>query len=328
MPFRLRGGPVGIGGSIGIATYPDDGATAELLLRHADIALYEAKASGRSTWQAFAPAGGLRERRRLLLEQDLRAAVAAGSFGLLYQPICETIGGEIVGFEALLRWDHPERGAVSPGEFIPLAEEIGVIGDLQQWVIETACAEAAGWARPVSIAINISPGWLREPNAVEALRVVLARTGLACARVALEVTEAVLLQEDDSLLSTLGALRVLGAKLVLGDFGVSSASLSHLGRFAFDQVKIDRSFMRALNSDRQARALVEAMLAVAHARGLDVVAEGVETQEQLTMLRHLQCDHVQGFLLGRPQTGEWTREMLRDIAMRESEAAARQRALL
>jgi diguanylate cyclase (GGDEF)-like protein len=322
-PFRLRSGPAVIGASIGIATYPEDGATPELLLRHADIALYQAKASGRMAWRVYAPEGGLRERRRFVLEQDLREAVAERRFTLSYQPICDLTNGDPIGFEALLRWNHPDRGAVSPLEFIPLAEETGLIGELQLWVIETACAEAATWARPAGISINVSPAWLRTPGAVESLRGVLARTGLAPARLALEVTEAVLLPEDDMLLSRLGGMRVLGARLVLDDFGTSPGSLGHLGRFAFDQVKIDRSFMRALNSDRQARALVEAMLAIAHARGLEVVAEGVETQEQLSMLRHLRCDYVQGFLLGHPQSGERTRQELWDMVAREGEALER-----
>ncbi len=310
LPYLVNGELVRIGASIGVAFYPTDGATVELLLRNADTALYEAKSVGRNAWRAYASEDGLRERHRAQMELDLREAVETQQFTLAYQPICDTQTGQPVAFEALLRWNHKQRGPTSPAEFIPVAEQTGLIVPLGRWVIETACAEAATWARPMHVAVNLSPSWFRGTDLLAHLAEVLRRTGLAPERLDLEVTEGVLLEKSDHVISIMQSLRGMGVRMVLDDFGSAHSSLSYLRNFPFDQVKIDRSFMRALNSDRQARALVEAMLAMARALGLEVVAEGVETQEQLAMLRHMKCGNVQGFLLGRPQTAEITRQGL------------------
>jgi EAL domain-containing protein (putative c-di-GMP-specific phosphodiesterase class I) len=219
-----------------------------------------------------------------------------------------------VGFEALLRWTHPSRGPISPAEFIPIAEQTGLIIPLGRWVIEVACAEAAAWAMPLHIAVNLSPAQFRDHDLLGSVQEILSRTGLLPSRLGLEVTEGLLLEDADDVVKTMQALRAMGIRMVLDDFGTAHSSLSYLRGFPFDAIKIDRSFLRALNSDAQARALVEAMLAMARALGLDVVGEGVETQEQLALLCHLQCRWVQGYLLGRPAPSDETRERIWKLA--------------
>ena len=313
-PYSIGEQTVRIGVSIGIATFPADGDTAEELLRNADAALYKAKGAGRDTWRAYASEDGQRQHARMALELDFRAAVATGQFTLAYQPICDAVSGVPVSFEALARWNHPVRGAISPAEFIPIAEQTGLIVPLGRWILETACAEAAIWAVPVRIAVNLSPVQFREGSLVPFVRDALARTGLAPERLDLEVTEGLLLDDADDVVKTMNALRGMGIRMVLDDFGTSHSNLSYLRGFPFEVVKIDQSFMRALTTDRQARALVEAILAMARALGLEVIGEGVETPEQLALLRHLQCRLVQGYLLGRPAPAEETRDWIWELA--------------
>jgi len=315
MPYILGGDSARVGVSIGIATYPADGGTAEQLLRNADRALYMAKAAGRNTWRAYTSEEGQREHRRMLLEQDFRSAVELQQFTLAYQPICDAATSEPVGFEALLRWTHPSRGPISPAEFIPIAEQTGLIIPLGRWVIEVACAEAAAWAMPLHIAVNLSQAQFRDHDLLGSVQEILSRTGLLPSRLGLEVTEGLLLEDADDVVKTMQALRAMGIRMVLDDFGTAHSSLSYLRGFPFDAIKIDRSFLRALNSDPQARALVEAMLAMARALGLDVVGEGVETQEQFALLCHLQCRWVQGYLLGRPAPSDETRERIWKLAV-------------
>lgn len=322
-PHLLGGHHVMVGVSIGIAVYPLDGGTVEQLLRNGDAALYQAKAGGRNRWCAYASDVGDRKRHRMALESDLREAVEKHQFSLAYQPICDAVTTEPVAFEALLRWNHPLRGTVSPGEFVPLAEQTGLIVDLGRWALEAACAEAAAWALPMRIAVNLSPAQFRDPGLLGFITDMLARTGLAATRLELELTEGLLLEQTEGVVGVMQALRDLGVRMVLDDFGTANSNLSYLRGFPFDAVKIDRSFLRALSSDRQARALVEAMLTMSHALGLDMVGEGVETQEQLSMLRHLQCDRVQGYLLGRPEPAEVAREGLWQRAARRADAGAR-----
>lgn len=322
-PHLIGGHRVMVGVSIGIATYPLDGSTVEQLLRNGDAALYQAKAGGRNRWCAYASDVGDRERHRMALASDLREAVGTRQFTMAYQPICDVTTSEPVAFEALLRWNHPLRGAVPPGEFIPLAEQTGLIVELGRWALETACAEAAAWALPATVAVNLSPAQFRDPNLLGFITDVLARTGLAATRLELELTEGLLLEQTEGVVGVMQALRELGVRMVLDDFGTANSNLSYLRGFPFDVVKIDRSFLRALNSDRQARALLEAMLTMARALGLDVVGEGVETPEQLSMLRHLQCDRVQGYLLGRPEPAEVVREGLWQRASRRGDVVKR-----
>jgi diguanylate cyclase (GGDEF)-like protein len=314
LPYQIGRHEVLIGLSIGIAIFPGDGATAEELLRNADTALYKAKAAGRDTWRAYASEDGRRQQDRIALELDFRAAVANRQLTLAYQPICEAATSTPVAFEALLRWNHPTRGEISPVEFIPLAEQTGLIIPLGLWVIETACAEAATWAVPLRIAVNLSPAQFHERELVSSIREVLARTGLSPRRLELEVTEGLLIDDLDDVVKTMNELRGMGIRMVLDDFGTAHSNLSYLRGLPFEAVKIDRGFMRALNTDRQARALVEAILAMAKALGLEVVGEGVETQEQLALLCHLQCRFVQGYLLGRPAPAAETRNRIWQLA--------------
>jgi diguanylate cyclase (GGDEF)-like protein len=314
LPYVIGGETVRIGVSIGIAAFPSDGGTAEELLRNADTALYKAKAAGRDIWVAYASEDGRLRHARMALELDFRTAVATGQFTLDYQPICDAITSSPVAFEALVRWNHPSRGLISPAEFIPIAEQTGLIIPLGHWIIETACAEAAVWALPLRIAVNLSPAQFRERGLVSCVQEILARTGLSPARLDLEVTEGLLLEDADDVVNTMNALRAMGIRMVLDDFGTAHSNLSYLRGFPFEAVKIDQSFMRALNTDRQARALVEAILAMARALGLEVIGEGVETQEQLALLRHLQCRLVQGYLLGRPASVQKTRDLIWSFA--------------
>ena len=314
LPYMLGSESARIGVSIGLATYPTDGATADQLLRNADTALYMAKAAGRNTWRAYASEDGQREHQRMLLERDLRAAVELRQFTLAYQPICETASGQPVAFEALLRWDHPTRGPISPEEFIPIAEQAGMIIPLGRWVIEVACAEAAAWAMQLNIAVNLSPAQFHDQGLLGFIQDVLARTGLSPNRLDLEVTEGVLVADAGDVVKTMQALRAMGVRMVLDDFGTANSNLGRLRGLPFDVVKIDRSFLRALNSDPQARALVEAILAMARALGLETIGEGVETAEQLALLDHLQCRWVQGYLLGRPASSAQTRDQIWKLA--------------
>ena len=314
LPYQIGATVVRIGVSIGVTTYPGDGNTADQLMRNADTALYKAKTEGRDTWRAYASADGARQHERMTLELDFRTAMATGQFVMAYQPICDAVTSMPVGFEALVRWNHPTRGVVSPGEFIPIAEQTGLIVPLGRWIIETACAEAATWAIPLRIAVNLSPAQFRERDLVAFISDVLVRTRLSPDRLDLEVTEGLLLDDADDVVTTMNALSAMGIRMVLDDFGTAHSNLSYLRGFPFEVVKIDQSFMRALNTDRQARTLVEAILAMARALGLEVIGEGVETQEQLALLRHLQCRLVQGYLLGRPAPAVETRDLIWDLA--------------
>ncbi len=315
MPFDLAGKVARIGVSIGIAVFPKDGLTAEQLIRNGDAALYRAKATGTNTWCTCLTGEAERELERMKLEQDVRTAVEQQEFTLAYQPICDSLTRAPVAFEALCRWQHPIRGDVPPSEFIPIAEVTGLMIALGRWVIETACTEAAGWARPFSVAVNLSPTQFRDAGLLEWITETLRRTGLAAWRLHLELTEGLLLDQSKETLDTMHALRELGVRLVLDDFGVAQANLGYLRGLPFDQVKIDRSFLRALNTDRQARALVEAILAIARALGIEVIGEGVESAEQLALLCHLRCRFVQGFHLGHPASAASTRDWIAKLAV-------------
>lgn len=307
-PFLFKNGMrLAVTLSIGIGIYPVSGASAVDLRRNADIALCRAKESGRNTYRLFDAAMDQRQQARFQMEQDLRDAVGLQAFHLMYQPIVDVETDAVVGFEALLRWTHPTRGAVAPEEFVTLAELNGLIVPLGRWVMETACAEAAGWPAGMRVAVNLSPLQFRQGNLTGEIVDVLRRTGLAPNRLELEVTEGVLLEDSAAVLQTIYALRALGVSITLDDFGTGHASLSYLRQFPFDKLKIDQSFIRNLQEDRQSGAIVEAVLLLGRRLGLDVVAEGVETPAQLDMLRKLRCPLVQGFLKGRPMLAEAAR---------------------
>jgi diguanylate cyclase (GGDEF)-like protein len=300
-PFTLADGQARIGVSIGIACHPEHGRTGDELLNNADLALYRAKANGRDTFCVYDQAADILKQDQRILEAELHCALQDGQLALAFQPICDIRSQRIVGTEALLRWHHPTRGAISPGVFIPLAERTGLIIALGRWVLECACREALTWASPVRLSVNVSPSQLCSPGLVDEVRDVLAATGLPASRLRLEITESQLLDGTADVVATMTALRGLGVGLALDDFGTGHSSLSTLRAFPFSEVKIDRCFTQAMGQDERGRGLLEAILQVCRVLDLECVAEGVETTEQLELLRRLGCTHVQGFLIGRPE---------------------------
>ena len=303
-PYELLGQSVSLEASMGMAVFPTDGRTVEALLKNATTALHRAKEAGHGAVCFFEPAMEARLRERNWMERDLRAALATRGISLYFQPLHDSATREVLAYEALLRWRHPERGFVSPAEFIPLAEECGLILPLGRWVLEEACAAAAAWTQPCTVAVNLSPAQFRRGNLPALVAEVLAGTGLPAHRLELEVTEGLLMEDAEGTLEVVRAVKRLGVGLALDDFGTGYSSLSYLRRFPFDKLKIDRSFIQAIGADAGARAIVEAILAMAHSLGLRVTAEGVETEEQLAFLRSHGCDQIQGFLLGRPMPAE------------------------
>ena len=300
-PFDLGFAEVTISLSVGVALFPEDGATAEEILRAADIALYRAKEGGRAD-VAFFHAGMDEEvRRRHALERDLREAVARGEMTLAWQPQADAATGRVSGFEALLRWQHPERGAVSPGVFIPIAEASGAILPIGAWVLRTAAAEAAGWPNPLRVAVNVSALQIQQGDFPQLVEDVLAETGLDPARLEIEVTESLLITDTERTRRTLDALKSLGVQLSLDDFGTGYSSLSMLRNFPFDRVKMDRSFVSSLTESDNSAALVHGILGLSRGLGLPVVAEGVETEAQFRVLKAAHCAEIQGYLIGKPQ---------------------------
>ncbi len=300
-PYLVDGHLVNIGASIGIAVFPEDGATRVELLRNADLALYDAKAMGRSTHSFFRPEMDARAVARRLIEIDLRKALALRQFELHYQPQIDLERHAIVGFEALLRWRHPERGMVSPAEFIPLAEEIGLIVPLGEWVLNQACLEATHWSEPVTIAVNVSPYQFEDTNRlVEAVGRALSLSGLPGRRLEIEITESVLLRNAEPVLAALHRLRGMGVRVAMDDFGTGYSSLSQLHSFPFDKIKIDRSFVKDRDDDVGQNAIIRAITALGASLGMATIAEGVETAGQLERIRDGGCTSVQGYLFSRP----------------------------
>ena len=286
--------------SIGIALCPDDAADRQSLLSHADTALYRAKTEGRNTFRFFEAKMGAEVRERRLLEHDLRLAISRGELRLSYQPQQEAKTGNVVGFEALLRWKHPTRGEISPTVFIPIAEETGAILQIGDWVLRTACREAASWPQQLKIAINVSAVQLHNTSFVQELHEVLIETGLSPRRLEIEITETALVRDFNRTLAMLRQIKALGIAIAMDDFGTGYSSLSNLRAFPFDRIKIDRSFIKSVNSNEQAATIVRAVLGLGRGLGLPVLAEGVETGAELQFLQDEMCDEVQGYLLGRP----------------------------
>lgn len=309
-PFDLLGASVEIGTSIGIALYPEDGDNQDALMHSADTALYRAKNEKRGTFRFFEIAMDEHLRAQRRLEQDLRQAVEHDQMSLHYQPLVACATGEVEGFEALLRWNHPVRGTVPPSEFIPLAEENGSIVELGHWVLETACRAAAGWSEPRRVAVNVSPVQLRQPDFPRRVETILTCTGLPGSRLEIEITEGVLMEGTTHARDTLNALRGLGVRIALDDFGTGYSSLSYLHSFRFDKLKIDRSFVSRLEDDGDATMIVRTIIGLAHNLGLEIVAEGVETPAQLAMIRDNLCDQAQGYLLGRPMPMDEPTELM------------------
>ena len=302
-PYHLQDGVrVGVGVSIGIVLAPADGDGAEELLKNADLALYRAKADGRGTWRFYEAEMDARAQERRELQNDLRLALERGEFSLAFQPIVDLPTSRVATVEALLRWSHTERGAVPPDQFVPLAEETGLIVAIGEWVLRTACKEAAKWRTPTQLAVNVSPMQFRDPSLLETVEGALSDSGLPPELLELELTESIFLEANDTTVARLHKLRALGVSISLDDFGTGYSSLSYLRSFPFDKVKIDKSFVHGINHDRSSLAIVRAVIGMANSLGMTVVAEGVETEEQLILLRAQACSRVQGYLFSPPVT--------------------------
>ena len=286
--------------SIGIAVFPDDATDRTALLSHADTALYQAKKEGRATYRFFETSLGAKVRDRRLLEHDLRNAIARDELRLVYQPQKDIRNGEIIAFEALLRWKHPIRGDISPAEFIPIAEDAGIILQIGEWVLRAACIEAATWEKPLTVAVNVSAIQVHNANFAHMVHEILFETGLQPQRLELEITETALIRDLHRTLATLRRIKMLGVRIAMDDFGTGYSSLSNLRAFPFDKIKIDGSFIKSVNSNDQAAAIVRSVLGLGRALKLPVLAEGVETVAELAFLEKEDCNEVQGYLIGRP----------------------------
>jgi diguanylate cyclase (GGDEF)-like protein len=286
--------------SFGIAIGPGDGIDGDTLLKNADLALYRAKSEGKGTYHFFEASLDDEARRRRQMELDLRQTVREGGFELHFQPLYSLSEQRLKGFEALIRWNHPQRGLVGPGEFIPLAEETGLIVQIGEWVIREACAQAAQWPGELSVAVNISPRQFSSPALAQTIVQALAVAGLSPSRLELEITESIFIGNVERTLSVLHGLRSLGVRIALDDFGTGYSSLSYLRSFPFDKLKIDQSFVHDLDSDLSSHAIIRAITTLAAALGIETLAEGVELASHMEILRNEGCDMIQGYLISRP----------------------------
>ncbi|MGI9409862.1 MAG: putative bifunctional diguanylate cyclase/phosphodiesterase [Hyphomicrobiaceae bacterium] len=300
-PYHLFGHHVDIGVSVGIALSGDETSDAGELIKQADLALYRAKEEGRGVFRFFEAEMNERLQARLRMERDLRKALSNGEFELYYQPVVGLDQNKITGVEALLRWHHPERGTVSPGEFIPLVEEIGLASPLGGWVINQACSDAANWPDEIKVAVNVSAAQFRKPGLVDTVANALDRTGLMASRLEIEITETALLEDSETTIRILDQLRVLGVRIAMDDFGTGYASLSYLQKFPFDRIKIDRSFIDEINKDGNAGEIVKAVISLSKGLGMSTTAEGIETREQFDTVSAEGCTDIQGFLISRPK---------------------------
>ncbi|MEK9282728.1 EAL domain-containing protein [Bradyrhizobium sp. ISRA442] len=295
-PVNCKGQQISADASIGIAIAPDHGDNIDDLLKRADLAMYAAKSEGRSTFRLFAKEYDTKSSLRRQLELDLRQALARGEFEVHYQPLVDLSANTVTGCEALLRWRHPERGMISPAQFIPVAEETGLIGEIGDWVLKQACTEGASWPDQIRVAVNVSPIQFRSKTLALKVAAALAESNLAPSRLELEITETVLIRDDQEALTILQQLRELGVRIVLDDFGTGYSSLSYLHRFPFDKIKIDRSFINDIGELEDSSPIVRAVVTMAAARRMATTAEGVETEEQREILRDLGCSQMQGYL--------------------------------
>jgi diguanylate cyclase (GGDEF)-like protein len=310
LPVECLGHQLVTDASIGIALAPQDGTDLDQLLKSADLAMYGAKADGRRTYRFFERAMDARVRARRELELDLRQAIVEGQFEIAYQPIVDLRSGAVSGCEALLRWRHPERGMVSPADFIPVAEDIGLISQLGEWVLEQACFEAAIWPENIRLAVNVSPVQFRTHTLALHVASALASSGLAANRLELEITEAVLIRDDEAALAILHQLRAVGVRIALDDFGTGYSSLSYLQRFPFDKIKIDRCFVTDIAEPDGSSSIVQAVVNIASARNMTTTAEGVETEAQKELLRALGCTEMQGYLFSKAKPAAEVRRLL------------------
>jgi diguanylate cyclase (GGDEF)-like protein len=297
-PLTLDDLPIDLGISIGVAMISDDGLTAEEVFQRADTALYDAKAAGRSTYRLYEARTQTRVTTRNVIALDMKEAIRRGDFYFVYQPVIDITTGAVASFEALMRWQHPDHGTVSPGDFIPVAEETGLIVALGTRALGEACREATMWPASVRVAVNVSPVQFRE-GLDQTVIMALAQSGLPADRLKREVTESLLIRDSEKAVASLHRLRGLGVKIALDDFSTGYSSLSYLRRFPFDRLKIDRTFVRDI-ADPDAAEIVRAVVQIGERLGMGIVAEGVETQEQLELVRREGCTEVQGFLFSKP----------------------------
>jgi diguanylate cyclase (GGDEF)-like protein len=310
-PMEIDGHQINIGASVGIALAPTDGGDVETLLRNADTALYRAKSEGRGNYHFFERGMDDALQHRRMLEQGLKVALARSEFRLMYQPLLDLETNRICCFEALLRWDHPDQGTISPTEFIPVAEETGLISAIGEWVLREACRTASQWPEAVRIAVNLSPAQFKQRGLVDHVVRAMAEAGLSPQRLELEVTESLLLAETDSTLETLHRLRELGVRISMDDFGTGYSSLSYLRAFPFDKIKIDRTFVAGLKPGDESTAIIKAVVGLGRSLGMSTTAEGIETEAQLEAVREQGCNEVQGFLFSPPLPASGIPDMLR-----------------
>jgi diguanylate cyclase (GGDEF)-like protein len=307
-PYQVEGHQIVTDISIGISVAPMDAVESNELLRNADMALYDAKGDGRGTYRFFEPEMNTRMKARRELEMDLRKALASEQFELHYQPLVVLETNEVNGFEALLRWNHPTRGLISPADFIPIAEETGLIVPLGEWVLKAACTEAVDWPDHIKVAVNLSPAQLNCRNLVSMVTAALNDSGMAANKLQLEITETVLLQNTFTTLATLHELRKMGVQIALDDFGTGYSSLSYLRSFPFDKIKIDRSFIQDLSNGAEPLAIVNAVAGLAKCLNMTSTAEGVETQQQMDVLQSIGCTEMQGYLFSHARPAHEIRQ--------------------
>src|ERR1039457_4324538 len=316
--YDIAGHRIIVEASIGIAMSPDNGVEAEQLLKNADLAMYQAKANGRGTFCFFEREMDARVKARSALEFELRQAIMCNQFELFYQPVVNLQDSTITSFEALLRWHHPERGLISPTEFISIAEETGLINQLGEWVLRTACAEAMTWPDNIKIAVNVSPVQFNNQALVLTVIGALAASGLPARRLELEITETAIIHDEEATLSKISQLREMGVQISLDDFGTGYSSLSYLHRLPFDKIKIDQSFIKNVADDDNSLAILQAITMVVNTRNVITVAEGVETEQQRELLRMLGCSEMQGYLFSHPVP---VQDLLQFFAARAQRAA-------
>jgi diguanylate cyclase (GGDEF)-like protein len=318
-PYDLEGHLVTVGASIGVALAPGDGADPDRLLKNADMALYRAKAEGKGAFRFFESEMDARVQARRRLEMDLRMAMQAEAFEVHYQPLVNLATGEVRSLEALIRWPHPERGMIPPSDFIPVAEETGLITQLGLFVLRQACADAAKWPEDVKVAVNLSPMQFKSGSLLQSVRDALNDAGLQPTRLELEITETLLLDKSELVTATLHALRALGVHISMDDFGTGYSSLSYLRSFPFDKIKIDRSFVHDIGANADSQAIVRAIVSLGSSLGIMITAEGVETESDLAYLRAEGCTEGQGYLFSKAQP---QREILALLAKQKKDKRA------
>ncbi len=313
-PFLLRGKELYLSASVGVTLFPDDGSEAESLVSNADMAMYRAKTAGRNNYKLFTPALNEKVQRRMALEGALRQAIGNQEFLVHYQPKVELAGGRVVGMEALVRWERPGHGLVSPGEFIPLAEDTGQIVAIGRWVLDQACRQAQAWNqgghRDLAVSVNLSPRQFQQKDLVPMVTETLGASGLDPRNLELEVTESMLMSSVDEAIVTLGELSDLGVRLSMDDFGKGYSNLYYLKRFPMDTLKIDRSFVQDVATEPDDASIVDTIINMSKSLGLKVIAEGVENHDQLRFLKERRCDQMQGYLFSRPLPSEGISQML------------------